>query len=469
MIDWIIKGRLQVKLPFSEFGTNNIKPLAGVKIKIFGSKDEGLLGGLYNKWDEVYTDKDGFFIVNKRKNKQKRQFKAEIEFKDDDLKIYGDEAGLIRQWIDDKTDGLARLSDYGAQEYIEAVYENIARLPYRVMTYEVYLGYGSQNDGFVDFGDQLIDPLSQNKFLNNQVMNRQASIWFIYKEIIKFLKDNGAGFDSVSPYKIAVKFPHNIPITTKNFDNTNETSYSNPRNKIIFIFTDDFLNIDTLIHEMMHFWMYMHCTGEFRIAFQWMLHKGTHDDRQVKPFVAFHESFAEWAKNRLMEEVFGFPPPSNDNGKPFNREHLKSIGATSIDEAGHYEEAWTHFFNILTVKNLHRFNLNPDSPADEHAAESGRSLQPKNCSSPSVSFTDFLRIFKTVKGTKYEHMIRENEMTPSDVLDRACTAIPALAGKKDIYLRILDPQETVQPEEFFCEDREIIRPVQVVRKKQLTP
>lgn len=468
MIDWTIKGRLLVKLPFTEFGTDNIKPLAGVSVKIFATKDEGLLGGVYNKWEEVVTDKDGFFIVTKRKNKQTRQFKAEIEFKDEDLKIYGDEAGLIRQWIDENTDDLPRISDHGVQEYVEAVYENISRLPYRVRTYEVYLGYGSQNNGFADFGNQVIDTASTNIYLNNQIMNAHASIWFLYKEIIKFLKNNDAGFDAASPYKIGVKYPHNIPINTKNFDNSNETSYSNPRNKIIFIVANGFRNdltVNTLIHELMHFWMYLHCTGEIRITFQWLLHKGTHDQRQEKTFVAFHESFAEWAKNRLLEEVFGLTPSGTDNGKPFHREHLLSIGADSIDEIGHYEEAWTHFFNLLTVDNLHRFNLNPASPVDTHAEEITKSpLQ--RCGSPSVSFTGFLKIFKNIKGTKYENKIRESEMNIKDMLDRACTAVPELAGKKDIYLQLLDPQETKQPSEFFCENIKITPPVPFPRRKK---
>lgn len=461
MIDWIVKGRLMVKLPFNEFGTNNIKPLAGVNVKVYAAKDDGLLGGIDNKWDEVRTDKDGFFIVKKRKNKDKRQFKAVIEFKDEDLKIYGDEAGLIRQWIDEKTDKMPRISDHGAQEYIEAVYENISRLPYRVPEYEIYLGYGNQNDGFVDFKELVIDPDSSHIHLKHQIMNGHASIWYLYREVIKFFKNNNVGFESVSPYKIAVKYPHNIPITTKNFDNSNEVSYSNPRNKIIFIVANGVhhdLTVNTLIHELMHFWMYMHCAGEIRMALQWAINQGTHDSRQEKSFVAFHEAFAEWTKDRLKEEVFGFTP--SEENKPYNRQHLIDMGAQTVEDLGHYEEGWTHFFNMLTADNLHRFNLNPVNPTDDFAAAGRKPLPGDNCSSPSVSFVDFLRLF-------IKERVSEGELNTIDMLEMACSLNPALAGKKDVFTSLLDPLGTSQPRDFFCTTAFTI-PVKPFRKKATT-
>ncbi len=53
----------------------------------------------------------------------------------------------------------------------------------------------------------------------------------------------------------------------------------------------------------MHAWAFQHSKGELGLAWQLLVHGTTHDGRQAKMWVAFHEGFAEWASNRLYTEI----------------------------------------------------------------------------------------------------------------------------------------------------------------------
>jgi hypothetical protein len=419
--NWTVTGRLMVDIPLPEFTA--ALPLSNVEVNVSARK---FGNNLWNSWDKVRTDADGRFTVSNEKDRDGRQFKIEVKFEDGDLAVYGDEAG-----------GLV----------------TTAGLRCRWLLIHQDGGGTQRNSGTTDLGDiTFVDgqPAPNESVRRDFVPVRNAGLWHIYKNIISFMKTGGVPFTS----KVHVQYPQDTV-----YDDTKEDSYANPSSKTVFILKNsltDQYNLSIMVHELMHIWMYGHCTGEIRIANQARKNDGTHDPRQDKTFVSFHEGFAEWAKNRLVELIFPNAGPFSpygyeDTGIPLLRSRLNDIGATSLDEMSHYEEAWNSVFNLLTVDNLHELDLNTNSNATEVHAE--RSFVPPadlTCTSPIIGFTGLLRMFLKDKDKGHRDYIEEHEMNVEYIIDRACDMIDDLNNLNEPLKTLLNPANTEQPRDLLC-------------------
>jgi hypothetical protein len=249
-----------------------------------------------------------------------------------------------------------------------------------------------------------------------------------------------------------LKYPHNHKLI-KDYV---ESSYCDPANKVIFIIKNtqvDQFDIDAILHELMHVWAYQHSKGEMGLAWQLAVHGSTHTGRQEKTFVAFHEAFAEWASNRLTEKLFQATSQVygtyDDLGIPFTRAHLQSIGITSLSELDHYEEGWMSIFNMLFAKRLHRFDFNG---ADRYPADIFPPPLKKQCDPPFLDIQHILRVFNPQPQRGYKDYLRKEEMNLDSFLKRACDVLFPQNSQQmqDNYRRLLDPNETVQPQDLFC-------------------
>ena len=85
--------------------------LEDLQVKV--SAREKILGvwGPFNSWDTVSTKSDGSFEVKKDKDKSDRQFKIEVLFKDDTLKIYPENDGLWNTITEGFTDTFGLITD----------------------------------------------------------------------------------------------------------------------------------------------------------------------------------------------------------------------------------------------------------------------------------------------------------------------------------------------------------------------
>ncbi|NOS85938.1 MAG: hypothetical protein HOP31_12410 [Ignavibacteria bacterium] len=419
--NWIVTGRLMVDIPLAEFSANVPLPNAEVNISArkFGNN-------IWNSWGKVRTDSEGRFTLTKEKNNDKRQFKIEVKFEDDELGVYGDELGGLLSTIRFSAKWILAHQDGGG----------------------VSRGAGTTELFDITFSDNSSSSTAPERSEFDNVRN--AALWHIYKKIIRFMSDGGVPFTS----KVHVKYPHEG--VKKDIE---ETSFADPFNKMIFIIKNsarDQFTLNIIIHELMHIWMYGHCSGEFRMATQGLVNRGTHDARQNKTFVAFQEGFAEWAKNRLLDLVFAQTTPINsygypDNGLPLLRSKLVSIGASSLAEMPHYEEVWNSIFNFFTVGNLHELDLNTNSIADEVHAERSN-IQPPIiiCHPPNIGFTGLLKIFLKDKDKGHRDYIEENEMDLENFLTRLCDMSVPNKNKKEELKALLDPTADGLPSGLFC-------------------
>ena len=128
------------------------------------------------------------------------------------------------------------------------------------------------------------------------------------------------------------------------------------------------------------------------MAAQLILHGSTHDGLQKKSFVAFHEGFAEWASNRLIQTIFSTDSDiyggTNDTGLPFSRKFLKAKGIKNASDIDKSEYGWISLFNILMTPDLHLHDFNSTT---DYAAKLSSVAIPKGhtCASPALSFEKY--------------------------------------------------------------------------------
>ncbi|HEY7911324.1 MAG TPA: hypothetical protein VIG62_05360 [Blastocatellia bacterium] len=454
---WTVKGRIRLRHGQSIISDStahgDVVNLPLVQVRV--SARQKVLGvwSPWNSWGATKADIYGSFSITNEKDRDQRLFMVEVMFKNDKLKIYPENDGLMNYLLE-KLTSLVPGGDI-VEDVSEQILEQTSRLAFDVkwilVLQEDKNSASPHSAGTVDLGDIVFDLNSFSIFLANDVAVKHAITWFVYTEAIDLLKEAGAGFrDDRKP--IALKYPHN----NKLIKDYVESSYCDPANKVIFIIKNtqvDQFDIDAILHELMHVWAYQHSKGEMGLAWQLAVHGSTHTGRQEKTFVAFHEAFAEWASNRLTEKLFQATSQVygtyDDLGIPFTRAHLQSIGITSLSELDHYEEGWMSIFNMLFAKRLHRFDLNG---ADRYPADIFPPPLKKQCDPPFLDIQHILRVFNPQPQRGYKDYLRKEEMNLDSFLKRACDVLFPQNSQQmqDNYRRLLDPNETVQPQDLFC-------------------
>lgn len=426
---WTVTGKIKVAHLMPElkeaFGSSN--GLAGIQVRLHARSNVLGAWGTWNSWGVVRTGADGGFRFSEEHGSDRRQFKIEILFDSDALRIKeGQETsiGLNNQGfpidIDfDLTDKDWHLihndEDKGVQDGRKA--------------------------GLTNLGDVMI---------NRTVVKKHADIWFLYNKI--FSKMNSFGNDFSFGKKITLKYPMGVGNNA-----SSSASYCNPLNNNIYLKEDHF-NASTATHELFHAWAYFHSTGEDGMVWQLAKHQTTHQARENTTFVAFHEGFAEWASYKVLEEITdgrlknfiqssGFDKPHF----PLNRNFIGAALSSSerfLANVDCTERGWHSLFNILTYDALGSCNFNESSSTIF-------ALRVENVSCPNAalrySLKQVLSVFMKNTNQGLNSELKREEMNFGSFLNRAKAILPGFTEEKMKQVKVyLDPNAKENPRDFYC-------------------
>ena len=273
---WTIKGRIVVDHLLPElskaFGAREGVPKAVVKVS---ARSKVLSGwGWWNSWGQVTTEADGSFTVSENHGGDRRQFKVEVLFDSDRLRLKEGQETSIR--LDGQGFPLDVEFDLTDKDWFEVHDDESDGAP------------NGRQAGVIDLGDIAV---------TGAVAHRLADAWCLYGRVMDLLENYGPAY-TVSK-RITVKYPMGLAGNA-----AASSSYSNPVNRAVYIKEGQFTS-RTLIHEFMHQWDYDHSTGEDAMAWQLAKHGSTHQARENTTFVPFREAFADWVAHRLLIEITG--------------------------------------------------------------------------------------------------------------------------------------------------------------------
>lgn len=405
---YTVRGQLEVDHQLSElaaaYGTS---PLANVLVKVSGKEKVLGVWGWYASWGEVRTDANGEFELTRSKSCGAHRFKVEVKFQDDALEV--------------------RHEHSTSSVIVQAKWYLIHEL-----------ASGEWTGGTKNVGTKTFDVGSPHD-LDLDEARAHADIWVLYKDALAYVDALGSSTDFTG--KIAVKYPHNSAVVS----DTVEASYANPLTNDVYIFEDHF-NTRTLLHELMHVWAYQHSTGEDGLAVELLQNGSTHGIVD-ESYVAFHEGFAEYAKDELLSGMYGAATKL-----PFSRQEHVEEGRTTRSLVERADDGWLSVFHTLTLPNIWEYDfLEADSsPGATFVQPTGLRVL-RTCSGPSLDFHDVLRSFESSSSGGHASVIDVDEMSLAVYLDRFEDIVGGFdEADEDNYTTYVDPQATTQPDDDYC-------------------
>ncbi|ACN15501.1 hypothetical protein HRM2_24070 [Desulforapulum autotrophicum HRM2] len=434
---WIIKGTLKLReLPLSYKDGDKWVPLSGATIKI--SANEGIR---WNSWGTVTTAADGSFVMRKKKDASKRKIRVEVQFKNKNTVVYGENASLLSK-------ALTLLKPIGVVNNanniaLNGILTHVSRLTYKSDFYTLK----ESNERNTGGGDYEFDygTISIGKKASGYLYEH-ASIFYGCEKLRKHLSQMGQPFAK----KIAVKYPHNNEL----IPDLGEMSYCSPINNCVYLvknsqrnslYADGQITFNTLYHELMHLWAYGYSKGEDNLAWQLIVHGGTHDGLQAKTYTAFHEAWAEHGSNVMLKNIFNQTSDiygGHDYWKgPFYKPALIEMGITNIGKVDRQEFGWMHVFNCLTCDGLINFNTHIPQ---EHAPLFARVDQLAKDTIPTIDIYDLMQVFRMPDPYTI------SEMNLVDFMDRVQKVAPEINSKMRAgYMKVFDPSESKPPRDCF--------------------
>lgn len=458
--DWTLKGRILLRTQFPELAAKYSKdgdplPLEGVRVKVSAKEFVADPTG-WNEWGEDITDADGNFEIRQEKDKSKRLFRVRVMFKDDTLKIYPDNNGLLSKLFDLTTDlipggPVTKVVTELKEDLLEAALGAVSRLTFDVDWITIHEDHGSdekKGPGVVNFDDLTFRQGGQEE-LGGTIQRCHADIWYVARKMMEKLASFGPGLGFVEKKPIAIKYPHKSSFIGDGI----EASYASPINDTVFLIqnsqTDDF-DLQIIMHELMHLHTYQHSSGETGLAWQLFLHGSTHNGRQSKTWTSFHEAWGEFAKNELYRQMFGqgatiYGVVSAER-RPYTRSELKGSGIPNISELDHFEDGWMSVFNLLVCNKVCELDMN----GTDMFAKPTLTPSPL-CRQAQISFADLLRVFQPHGTGAYHTEMPLSHMELTSFLNRLSASMPSefTSGRRDAYLAILDPAQTRQPKDLL--------------------
>jgi len=422
---WSVSGTVKVQtqepLLSSKFGAQI--PLKGIKVKISGAT----VSGIFDSWGEVNTDAKGNFSLSKQKSCGDRELKIEVRFQNDNVEIRDDKLGGIIPnvpWYTIVQDSEKRRKA-GPIQIVPTVF-----------------AAGKNND------------------LNDTVARHHADIWIIANT----LRDHLAGYGSQFKYteRSIIKYPNNEATAGDN----SEASFTHPVTHVVNVFrshdgTNDHMSpgsgVPTLFHEMMHAWAFGHVHGELDMAINLITSFSTHcfNDEQ---HISFHEAFAEFAMERLREEIFG-----SIHTLPFNRDALKEglLCEGNVDKINSmpllekHEFGWMSLFRMLTTDQLGQFTYageaNSTSRFDSSVFISKAPNVALGCSNPTNhTLKDILDVFLSHSSKGFANNLTKSEMKSIDSYIHRAAKILGFEEQETALKNLLNPTKTSEPKNELC-------------------
>lgn len=428
---WTVKGKILVSHVLPElvevFGPSGGVP--GIKVKV-SARSKILTGwGTWNSWGQLTTGADGSFTVSEYHGGDRRQFKVEILFDSEKLRIKeGDEDALVE--FDSEGFPLDINFDLTEKDWHEVHNDKDGAAA------------GGRQAGVIDLGDIFVMPA---------VVKKHADLWILYNQVFDLVDGYGPAYSFQK--KVFVKYPMKL----------GSISYTNPLNDNTYIDGDEF-NSSTLLHELVHRWVYDHCSGEDGLAWQAVKHGTTHQARENRTYTAFHEGFAEWAtypilkaisggKLRNFVDVYFYEHPDVPVARSYLRAALDPSEQNTAN-VDYTERGWHSCFNILTYPYLDRVDFNRELVAvnaegqaetDEKAAFVSLFT---SCSEMRLgySFQQVLSIFLKYPGKGIPDYMGADDMNLRSFLDRAGAILPGFESEQVRQVKVyLNPSGEKNP------------------------
>ncbi|MDZ7291773.1 MAG: hypothetical protein ONB44_16175 [candidate division KSB1 bacterium] len=408
---WTVKGKVLVEHQLGELKTKfgDKSALKGIEVKISAKSKVGPVWGTYDSWGTVRTDANGFFSISKEKGCGDRRFKIEVKFQDDDLEVRHEHS----------TSNI--LTD--------------------VKWYTV-VDDAERSADVIDFGE-IVFKAGGIHDRGNLEARKHADIWKLEQMVIEHMK--GMGEEFAFKTQVKIKHPHNSDVV----NDDREASYCNPTTKVIYIFEKHF-NTSKILHETGHLWAYNHMSGEICLT-EGLLQTGDTHGLVNDHCVAFGEGFAEWWKDKMMEELFGKDPVL-----PFSREHLIStLKLTGTTLMQRHDMGWLSVFHTLSTEDIHKYDFGESHPSGSFSTFiTLKNAVPLGCTSPKIGFQKILNVFNEHSAQGYPKKLSRDETTIAAFLARAEAVLDKMTPEHhEMYTQLVDPSKNSQPSDWLCKTK----------------
>jgi hypothetical protein len=405
---WSISGTLLVK-ESDITGVLTTRPLVNAEVEVEASNF-----GVYASWGTVRTDSEGAFVLRNEKDKSKRKFKIKVRFADTELEV--------------NTGALAGLENFLSPKIVVFEHEHEVEGPtINIGTRTFAAGAGGELG------------------IRNNV--RQATIWSMCKKVINTLQATDSYFDFKD--KIRVIYPANVLGSA--------TPYANGITRCAYIHStpsnDSWWSAETVLHEMMHLWIYDHNTGtaNWLGAVACPPDLSTHGQAEQRP-IAFQEGAAKFLAQALLHELWGGESNSKlERPVPYSRYALvHSLHLDNVDEVERSDEGVYRSLAVLTVRALYRKRFGdkntrlPENPYTQPTTHEGYDCPDP----PALTVWDVLKVFQanSAKGWPTEWQVGNNDYGIRRFFERAADVLPDLdEATKDLMLSLIDPNSKEEP------------------------
>jgi hypothetical protein len=428
---WTVKGKVMVEhlLPelISMHGAKSGLP--GVIVKVSARSKIPLGWGTWNSWGQMTTGPDGSFQVSENHGGDRRQFKVQVLFDSDRLRLKEGKETAILKW-DSNGFPLGLEFDLTDKDWFEV---------------------HNDKDGPAEDGRKAGVINLGNIVIKRGMARKLADLWVLYDQVFDHLASYGPAYAFKN--KLAVKYPMKI----------GKISYANPLTNNVLIHENDF-DSRTVIHEAFHIYLYERSHGEDAMAWQAIKHGDTHQPRENTTFVPHQEAFAEWASYKILREIsdgkldnfegsYAYKHPHNPLSRSYIAEALDK-SEQSVANVDYTERGWHSLFNILTYAYLDRldFNQHLSVIGDDGKLETWDHYAFvhlfKSCSEMRLgySFKDVLGIYLPHPSQGVESYMRTGDMNFRTYLARASAILPGF-DKEDVrrVKLYLNPSATKNP------------------------
>lgn len=382
--------------------------LSNVEIRVEGS---ALNAGGFTSWGTTRTNIDGNFTLTARKPNAPRRIRVSARFQDDSLNVTAPRP----------------LSDWSV------VYESDGKLPGPQVPLATYTFRRSGN------------PQDDDHY-------KRAATWYLCRTVIDTLIAHDPWF--------AFKDRVNIVYPAKAISG----SYANGLTRSVyinFVFSNDKppdygdqWDVPTVLHEFMHIWNYDHNSGSSRWlgAILWDLSTHSFQEREA---IAFHEGFAEYAKDELLHHIWGLAkeqPRSRDGLISSDRVGGQTVAKMldSLSMVEHNEHGVLAALHLLTTPNIYKRVFGAKGSSPTNGIYAGMVIRPGSCpEAPTIDFWDVLSIFKPHPEAGWPTAWEAKQtLGIFQFYERASDILPDFDDEtRDMYVSLLDRQSTTEPQD----------------------
>jgi hypothetical protein len=397
---WKVSGIVQVEETTTS-STPRAHALRSVEVRVSASRLEDRV---FVPWGTTATDQSGRFSFQLEKSRAARSIRVSVKLKNDNLTVRSPAAdGVLDDW--------------------HTVFET----PSKVDGPEISAGTRVFRKGAPgELGDA--DNVSR------------AAIWYMADEVQRFLRKSEARFGHIGfEHPISVVYPAVLTGAVTG------SSYANGVNRTAYIVKGQ-ESANVVVHELMHLWNYQHNKGTSNWAAAVCFDGDTHGF-QEHAAIAFHEGFAEWAKNELMRSIWGAPARL-----PLSRAGLARLDLNDLTTLERNDNGVTSALHLLTTENI--FGLELGAATDASFGNQARRVDRAGLSCPEpprVSFLDVLKVFLPSSHAEWPTAweVGDRDYGLVRFYQRASDVLPLELGfsktMKALYLQLLDVSSTVEP------------------------